>query len=142
MLFNLKTYKKKYNSCWLVNTYLKTISKLKSPSPIYFVKNWLPDFLRKEFLLKMYRRLQNYIFEAKPSISARSLFRSESKVIRFFSYPCPLVCYCCLYRDFICNLYESQYVLKVYHQTMEVDWEKQLCYLIIDRVVLFYDDCL
>ena len=36
---------------------------LKSPSPIYFVKNRPPDFLCYKFLMKIYRLLQNYTFE-------------------------------------------------------------------------------
>ena len=40
-----------------------TCKVLKSLNPIYFVKIRLPDFLCNEFLIKMYRLLQNYTFD-------------------------------------------------------------------------------
>ena len=39
------------------------VHTLNLPCPIYFVKIRLQDFLCYEFLIKMYRLLQNYIFE-------------------------------------------------------------------------------
>ena len=36
---------------------------VKSQSPIYFVKNRHPDLLCNDFLIKMYRPLQNYTFD-------------------------------------------------------------------------------
>ena len=43
--------------------YVHMLHYLKSLNLIYFVKIRLPDFLFNEFLIKMYRLLQNYTFE-------------------------------------------------------------------------------
>ena len=65
-------------------------------SPIYFIKIRLPDFLCKEFLIKMYGLLQNYTFEICTLSKimnfvvntiffiGRSLFTSDRKVDTWF----------------------------------------------------------
>ena len=103
--------------------------KLKSLSPIYFVKIRPPDFLCNEFFIKMYRFLQTYTFEictltkimnicCKYNIfTGRLLFTRKGN--QLISYPRTLVCYCRFDTVFIfiVNSYKYQNVFKISQQT-------------------------
>ena len=98
LVFINRFKKRRMSQPWLYSYNLDSycIHSLKSLGPIYFVKIRLPDFICNEFLIKMYRFLQNFTSEictllkmmnicCKNNIfTCRSLFTNDRKVDTWF----------------------------------------------------------